>query len=76
MIHVIQVDDQDHSPPVVSEAVGPRYARAWIERRADHKCPQEGSGTCDSGRLSIHVPAPQGPAPTAGQETLFSVSSV
>src|SRR5687768_8437416 len=42
---------------------------AWIERRAVHKCRSIPRGTCETARLSIHVPA-VGRRPTAGRGTL------
>jgi hypothetical protein len=42
MVHLIHVNRQIHSPPPVSEAVGPRYARAWIEGHVGSQAPYEG----------------------------------
>ena len=68
---MFHVNHRVHSPPAVSEAVGPRL-RAGMDREArGSQVLQDQTGTCDTARHSIHVPAPQGPAPTAGQETLF-----
>src|SRR5688572_312954 len=39
---------------------------AWIERRTVSHVPSEQVGTCETVRLSIHVPA-EGRRPTAGQ---------
>jgi hypothetical protein len=76
VIHMIHVNCRAHSPTVVSEAVGLRL-RAGMDREARRITSAIWiAGACDPTRLSIHVPAPQGPAPTAGQETPFSVISV
>jgi hypothetical protein len=58
MNHVIHVSHE-----ALSEAVGCRATRGMDREALGTQVPDEQRGTCDSGRLSIHVPARKGRLP-------------